>query len=89
MSPTPHLYADRIVNVAVTGPLVRLELGALAVNPDDPAKPTLQPTQTVVMPMDGFLASFGLMESLMKKLLADGVIKPRPAAEAGVSEPTP
>jgi hypothetical protein len=87
--PTPHVYADRIVNVAVTGPLVRLELGALAANPDDPAKPTLQPTQTVVLPLDGFLASFGLMESLMKKLLADGVIKPRPAAEAGATAPTP
>lgn len=89
MSPTSHLYADRIVNVAVTGPRVRLELGALVAGPEETGKPTLQPTQTVVMPLDGFLASLGLMESLVKKLLADGVIKARPAAEAGASEPTP
>lgn len=24
-----HLFADRLVNIAVTGPLVRIELGAM------------------------------------------------------------
>jgi hypothetical protein len=31
------------------------------------------------MPLDGFLQSFGLMDAVVKKLVADGLIRPQPA----------
>ena len=45
-------------------------------------KPSLQSTQTLVMPLDGFLQSFGMLEAVVKKLIADGVLKAKPAADA-------
>lgn len=71
-----QLFADRIVNVAVTGTLVRRELGALAPLPSDCNKPVLRTTQALVMPLDCFLASMGMFESVVKKMVADGVLKP-------------
>ena len=78
MSDAPQLFADRLVNIAVTGPLVRIELGAMQLPRAEGQKPQLVPTQTLVMPLDGFVASFGMMESVMKQLVKDGVIKLQP-----------
>jgi hypothetical protein len=78
MSATHSVFADRIVNIAVTGPLVRLELGVLHPPKAQGEQPQLLPAQTLVMPLDGFLASFGMLEALTKKLIADGVIKSPP-----------
>lgn len=75
MSNSPHLFSDRIVNLSITGPLVRIELGAMQLPTAEGQKPQLLPTQTLVMPLDGFVASFGMMESVIKRLMADGVIK--------------
>lgn len=77
MSHTTQLFADRIANAAVTGPLIRLELAAFTPPSSEGGKPELKPTQTLVMPLDGFLASYGMLESLVKKLIADGVVKPK------------
>ena len=63
----PHLYADRLLNIAVTGNLLRIELGILHAPEKEGDKPQLLPGQTLVMPLDGFLASFGMMESVVKK----------------------
>jgi hypothetical protein len=73
-------FADRIVNVAVTGNLIRLELGTLQAPTAEGQKPQLIPGQTLVMPLDGFANSFGMLEAVMKQLLADGVIKQQPQA---------
>jgi hypothetical protein len=79
MNHMPQLFADRIVNVTVTGTLIRLELGAFAPPAAEGEKPVLQATQMLVMPLDGFLASFGMLDSMVKKMVADGMLKPRPA----------
>jgi hypothetical protein len=73
------LYADRIVNIAVTGPLVRIELGAMKLPSGEGQKPEILSVETLVIPLDGFLQSFGLMETVVKKLVADGVIRPQAA----------
>lgn len=85
MSNSDHLFADRLVNIAVTGPLVRIELGAMQLPIAEGQKPQLLPTQTLVMPLDGFVQSFAMMESVIKRLVADGILKQnaRPAAGAG------
>ena len=73
-----HIFADRLVNIAVTGHLVRIELGAMQLPTTEEQKPRLLPTQTLVMPLDGFVASFGMMESVVKRMVADGIIKTQP-----------
>ncbi len=74
MSNAPHLFADRLVNVAVNGSLIRLELGVMQPPAVEGQKPQLVTTQTLVMPLEGFLPSFGMMETFPKRLVADGVI---------------
>ena len=84
------IFADRITNIAVTGAVVRIEFGTLTLPPAEGATPTLTPNQTLVMPLDGFLASFGMLESVVKKMIADGVVKPRPQAEPAIAaKPAP
>ena len=69
MSNAPHLFADRLINIVLTGPLLRIELGTLQAPAAEGQKPQLLPSQTLVMPLDGFLASFGMMEAMIKKLV--------------------
>jgi hypothetical protein len=78
MPNSSHLFTDRLFNIAVTGSLVRIELGAIQLPATKEQKPQLVPTQTLVIPLDGFVASFGMMESVMKQLVKDGVIKLQP-----------
>lgn len=86
MSQFPLIFADRILNISVTGPLVRLELATVQPPRQQGEQPTLVPAQTLVMPLEGFVASMGMLDGLMKKLLQDGVIKLNPPeAEAGKS----
>jgi hypothetical protein len=80
MSTSP-LFADRILNITVTGPLVRLELGSLRAPTDASDKPQLVAADTLVMPLEGFLASLRMIDTMVKKMIADGVIKARPAAD--------
>lgn len=75
MSAPAHLFADRLSNIAITGPLVRIELATVQIPKAEDQQPQLIPSQTLIMPLDGFVASFGMMEAVMKQLVKDGVIK--------------
>ena len=79
-------FADTILSIAITGNLVRLDLGTVTPvqTPDGKQELRATPTQQVVMPMEGFVRAFGMQEQVIKKLIADGVLKAQPAAE-----PTP
>jgi hypothetical protein len=70
-------FADTILNVAITGALVRLELGTVVPVQGQEGKQELRatPTMQVVMPIEGFVRAFGIQEQLIKKLVADGVLK--------------
>lgn len=76
---TPTHFSDRLVNISITGPLVRLDFATLAAPVKEGQQPTLTQNQTMVMPMDGFLQSFGMLESMVRKLITEGVLKPQPA----------
>jgi hypothetical protein len=82
-------YADTIINITVTGPLIRLELGTV-INQGKDGKQDLvaTPTQQVVMPLEGFLRAFGMQETVVKKLVADGVINAQPANAAAQAPAT-
>jgi hypothetical protein len=80
----PTNFADTILNISVTGALVRIDLGTIASLPGQDGKQELRatPTQQLVMPLDGFVRAFGLQEQLIKKLIADGVLKSQPPADS-------
>jgi hypothetical protein len=70
----PHTFADRLTEITVTGNLIRLEFGTLRTPIPEGQPPQLVASQTVVMPLDGFVQSFGMMESILKTLTQAGVL---------------
>ena len=76
-------FSDTILNISITGNLVRIDLGTIAQIQTNDGKQELRatPTQQVVMPMEGFLRAFSMQEQIIKKLVADGVLKAQPASE--------
>jgi hypothetical protein len=70
-------YADTILNISITGPLVRIDLGTVVPTPNDQDAKKLRAkvTQQLVMPIDGFARAFAIQEKIMKKLVANGVFK--------------
>jgi hypothetical protein len=77
--------ADTILNIAVTGPVIRIDLGTLLPQgAGADGKPQLEArmTQQLVMPLEGFVRSMGMQEQVIRKLLADGVLKATSTAAA-------
>jgi len=80
---TPELFADRIVEIAVTGSVVRLDLGSFSTTlKDTNNQPQLELRQRIVMPAEGFIQSFALMTKLMQDLEKRGLIRRADAAGA-------
>lgn len=71
------VFADTILNIAITGPLVRIDLGTVMPVQNAEGKTELRgtPVQQLVMPLDGFARAFGMQDQVVKKLVADGVLK--------------
>jgi hypothetical protein len=83
---TDERYADTIGEIALTGTVVRMDLVCLSTREkDDNGQPKAEFRQRIVMPLDGFVRSFGLMAQVMQQLEKQGVIK-RTAGEAKVAE---
>lgn len=85
---TSHMnttFADTILNISVTGNLIRLDLGTVVPIDTLDGKRELQTTTTqqVVMPLLGFLNAFKMQESTIKKLIESGSLK----SDKTVTEP--
>lgn len=75
------LFADGIVNITVTGNLVRIDLGVTelgAPNAEGKQEVRLAPSQQIVMPLDGFIRAVGIQEQLSQRLIKDGIVKVQP-----------
>ncbi|PIQ51378.1 MAG: hypothetical protein COW02_15050 [Comamonadaceae bacterium CG12_big_fil_rev_8_21_14_0_65_59_15] len=69
-------FADRLTNLQIAGNTVRLEFSVLdMVVGNNPAEPKLNVSHVLVMPLEGFVQAFNGQDSVVKKLLADGVLK--------------
>jgi hypothetical protein len=85
-------FADTLLNVSITGSLVRLDLGTMIPAKNAEGKSGLSATSTlqIVMPIEGFVRAFGMQEQIIKKLVADGVLKPAATPEgAGSASDSP
>ena len=83
-------FADTLLNIAITGNLIRLDLGTVvpALSRDGKQELRTTPTQQVVMPLDGFVRAFGMQEQVIRKLVADGVLKPQPPQDGAPAAST-
>jgi hypothetical protein len=77
-----ELYSDGFANIVVTGTIVRIDLMAL-VGQDAEGKPKFEARRRLVMPLDGFLRSYGMADDVVNKLQKAGVINRRTPQEAG------
>ena len=73
------IYADAFANIAVTGPLVRIELASVKTPGSPEHAAQMEVTQRVVMSLDGFLRAYSAMEQMVQKMVADGLIQKNPA----------
>ncbi len=80
-------FADTLLNVSITGNLVRLDLGTMVPAKNAEGKSGLKATSThqIVMPIEGFVRAFGMQEQIIKKLIADGVLKPASGQDPGAT----
>ena len=81
-----ELYADRIGAIAVTGSVLRIDLVSLSVSEkSDKNQPKPVIRQRVIMPVEGFVHSFGLMAQVMQQLEKGGVIQKKLPAKGETS----
>jgi hypothetical protein len=84
---TSPFFADRIRNITVTGSLVRIEFGVASLPTQADSKPELVAGTTLVLPLDGLVASMGMLEAILKKLVADGMLEVQAPATATSPDP--
>jgi len=84
------LFADRLSNVQIAGNTVRLEFSVLDIVPGNTTtEPRLSVSHVLVMPLEGFVQAFNGQDSVIKKLLADGVLRANVTSPAAPGTPTP
>jgi hypothetical protein len=74
-------FADAAINISMTGSLVRIDFGTVVpASSGDAEKREVKFSQShqLVIPLEGFLRWYGMQEQVVKKLIADGVIKQAP-----------
>lgn len=80
------LFADRLTNLQIVGNTVRLEFSVLDMVPgNNQNEPKLNVSHVLVMPLEGFVQAFNGQDSVVKKLLADGVLKSNVASPTTAS----
>ena len=72
-----EVFADNIGGIAITGSVVRIDFVSLSPPPQDDARKQPKPVlrQRVVMPVEGFIQSFGVMARVMQQLEQKGLIR--------------
>lgn len=81
-------FADAFGAIQVTGQLVRIELMSVDIRAqaNDKGQRPLIPTGQLIVPLDGFVRSFGAMNEIMQKLVEAGAVKmARPMSPSDVA----
>lgn len=66
---TENVFADRIVNLSVHNGLVRIDLGTVETYMEGgERKQRTELTHRLVMPLDGYVRSFGIQQRMMNQL---------------------
>ncbi|MEO5347355.1 MAG: hypothetical protein H7834_13415 [Magnetococcus sp. YQC-9] len=78
-----EIFCDTFGNIVVTGNIVRIELATLDPTQSDQNNPKLETRSRLIMPLDGFLRSFGMSKQVVDKLTEAGVLRRAPVADGG------
>jgi hypothetical protein len=71
-----EIFSDGIGEILITGSVVRIDLVSLSVSEkDQDGRPRAVFRQRIVMPLEGFIHSLGILEKATHKLVDDGRIK--------------
>ncbi|GAB0056713.1 hypothetical protein SIID45300_01024 [Candidatus Magnetaquicoccaceae bacterium FCR-1] len=80
-----EIYCDTFGNIVVTGNIVRIELATLDPSQSDANNSKMETRSRLIMPLDGFLRSFGMSKQVVDKLTEAGVLRRNPAVEGGAA----
>jgi hypothetical protein len=71
-----EVFVDQIADISVSGGVVRIDMVAQSPTerPGADGKPVMRFRQRVVMPIDGFLRSEGMIQRMIQVLLENGVV---------------
>lgn len=77
------IYADQVTNISIQGGIVRFELAVVDELPkaqNDPIR--MRVSHHLVLPLDAFVKAFEIEQTIMNKLVQDGILKrsDKPAA---------
>jgi hypothetical protein len=80
---TTELFADSIGEITIIGSTVRIDLVSLSPDERDMSgnqRPVFR--QRIVMPVEGFMGAFELMERVAGELVRGGLVQRQPQADA-------
>ena len=80
-----EMFVDGFGNIMVTGTMVRIDLVSLVEPASEGHQARFEHRQRIIMPLDGFLRSFGMAESVVKKMVDAGVVGMRKPGEESTS----
>ena len=81
------IFVDQLVDLAVTGSLVRLDFANLSPAPQkDGEQPALQLSRRLIMPIDSFLKAHEAMARMVGLMLEKGTISRRDESGAARSD---
>jgi hypothetical protein len=81
------IYADQVTNISIQNGIVRLELAVvdeLPKNQNEQIK--MRVSHHLVLPLNAFVKAFEIEQTMMNKLVQDGVLKPTEKAPAAAAE---
>jgi len=70
------IYADQVTNISIQGGIVRFELAVVDELPktqNDPIR--MRVSHHLVLPLDAFVKAFEIEQTIMNKLVQDGILK--------------
>jgi hypothetical protein len=79
-----EIFADGLGEITITGSTVRLDLVSFSTDERNAdGEPKLVFKQRIILPVDGFMNAFDLMQKVTKELIGNGAVK-----RVGANEPT-
>ena len=75
-----YLFADSVSNVSILNGIVRLELVASTLEGQNEIKSI--PAGTLALPLNGFINLHAQIDSIIKKMVEDGLLQPNDQVKA-------
>lgn len=77
-----EIFADGISSIVLEGGVIRIDLMSIVPGPrGDDNKPQMAFRQRIIMPVEGFISSYKIIQGIIEKMEQSGLITRQPAAE--------